>query len=60
MELKPILKKVARSKGWKYTQKDIEKCKTKLCDSIEYVPALIVDGKRLNEKQIEAFLEREL
>ena len=60
MKLKPILKKVARSKGWKYSARNIEKCNTKLCDSIEYVPTLIVDGKRLNENDLEAFLEREL
>ena len=60
MELKPVLKKVARSKGWKYSARNIEKCDTKLCDEIDVVPVLVVNGKKLNEKQMEAFLEREL
>ena len=60
MELKPILKKVARSKGWKYKQVNIERCKTPVCDSLGYVPAIEINGRLLNEKQMETFLEREL
>ena len=59
-ELKPILKKTARSKGWKYTEKNIEKCKTKLCEDVEYVPTLVVDGKKLSENEMYAFIDKEL
>jgi len=58
MELKPVLKKVARSKGWKYRQVNVERCRTKLCDEIDAVPVLVVDGKQLSENEMEKFLER--
>ena len=58
MELKPVLKNIARSKGWKYSAKNVERCRTKFCDSIDYVPVLVVDGKKLNENEMEVFLEK--
>jgi len=60
MELKPELKKVARSKGWKYRQVNVERCKTKFCDEIDVVPLIVVDGKTLSESEMEAFIEKEL
>ena len=55
-DLKPLIKKAAKSKGLKFKEIDIEKCKTKLCDNLQFVPTIVVDSKKLNAKQIEKFL----
>ena len=60
MDLKPELKKTAKKKNWKYKEINVEHCRSKFCDSIEYVPIIVVDGKNLNEKEMYEFVEKEL
>ena len=55
-DLRPLIKKAAKSKGLKFRQVNVETCETKFCDTLEYVPTVVLDGKKLNAKKIENFL----
>lgn len=54
--MKPAFKEVAKLKGWKYTEINVEKCKTKICDDIEFVPTVYVGSKKLDFKEMEKLL----
>ena len=55
-ELRPLVKKAAKMKGLDFKQVDVEKCETKFCDALSYVPVVVLDGKKLSPKKIENFL----
>ena len=59
-ELKPLIKKVAKAKGLKFKEINVEKCSTRFCDALTYVPAVVIDGKKLSINKIEKFLENGL
>jgi len=56
-ELKPRFKEVAKLKGWKFRQVNVEKCKTKICDDLDYVPTIYVGRKKLTIEGMEKLLE---
>ena len=55
-ELKPAFKEIAKLKKWKYKEIDVEKCETKICDTMEYIPTVYVGKKKLNFKAMEKLL----
>ena len=59
-ELKPIIKGIAKSNGWKFKTVNVERCKSKICDGLEYVPAVFIDDKQLDIDELESLLEKEL
>ncbi len=56
IEIKPLLKEIAKRKGWNYSEVNIEDCKTKVCENLEYVPTIFMGDRKLNDKEIEALL----
>ncbi|GAG53863.1 unnamed protein product [marine sediment metagenome] len=52
-ELKPVFKKLANLKGWKYQEINVEKCETKICKTLDYVPTIYVDSKKLDFENME-------
>ena len=57
VELKTMFKKVAQLMGWKFSQVNVEKCNTKVCDNMEYVPTVYVGRKKLTIDGMEKLLE---
>ena len=57
LELKPRFKEVAKLKGWTFKQVNVEKCKTNICDRMEYVPTVYVGRKKLTIDGMEKLLE---
>jgi len=55
-ELKPAFKELAKLKGWKYKAINVETCKSKICNSVEYVPTIYVGNKKLDFKEMEKLL----
>ena len=56
MELKPAFKEVAKLKGWKYKEINVENCKSKICNTIEYVPTVYIGNKKLDLDDMEKLL----
>lgn len=55
-ELKPAFQEIAKLKGWKYKEINVEKCETKICDDIEYVPTVFIGNKKLDFGDMEKIL----
>ena len=55
-ELQPAFKEIAKLKGWKFEKINVENCKSKICDNMEYVPTVYVGKKKLNFKAMEKLL----
>ena len=55
-ELKPAFKQLAKLKGWKYREINVENCKTKTCSGLEYVPTIYVGKKKLDFEDMEKLL----
>ena len=55
-ELKPAFRELAKLKGWKYREINVENCKSKICSAIEYVPTVFVGRKKLDLKEMEKLL----
>jgi len=53
MELKPIIKEVAKIKKWKYEEVNVDNCDTKICQDLDYVPTIFVDGRKLSIEEME-------
>ena len=56
-ELRPLVKRAAKVKGYEFKQVDVEKCETKFCDNLQFVPTIVLNSKKLNMKQMEKFLD---
>ena len=56
-EAKPAFKEIARLKGWKFKEIDVEKCKTKICQDIEYVPMIYIDKKKIGLDEVEKLVK---
>ena len=56
-ELKPAFKELARLKGLKYQEINVETCKTNICSSLDYVPTVYVGRKKLNINEMEKLLD---
>jgi len=55
-ELKPAFKELADLKGWKFREINVETCRSKICNDIEYVPTVYVGSKKLDLKKMEKLL----
>jgi len=55
-ELRPAFKELAQLKGWKFKEINVEKCETKTCDNLDYVPTVFVGRKKLDLKEMEKLL----
>ncbi|GAH01398.1 unnamed protein product [marine sediment metagenome] len=55
-DLKPAFKEIAKLKGMKYREINVEKCKSKRCNSLEYVPTVYIGNKQLNLKEMDKIL----
>ena len=56
-ELKPAFKELANLKGWKYKEINVETCKSKICNDLEYVPTVYIGRKKLDLKEMEKLLD---
>ena len=56
LKVKPLIKEIAKIKGWKYREVNIDNCNTKTCEEMEYVPTIYIDDKKLNLKEIDKLL----
>lgn len=55
-ELKPAFKEIAKLKGWKFREINVDTCTSKRCDNLEYVPTVYVGRKKLDFKQMDKLL----
>ena len=55
-ELKPAFKELAKLRGWRYKEYNVENCKSKICNEIEMVPTVFVGNKKLDLKEMEKLL----
>jgi len=55
-ELRPAFKELAGLKGWRFKAINVENCKTKICDDLEYVPTIFIGRKKLDVKEMEKLL----
>jgi len=55
-ELRPAFKELAKLKGFKFREINVEKCKSKICRDIEYVPTVYVGNKKLDLNDMEKLL----
>jgi len=58
MEIKPIIKEIAEMKGWKYNEINVVGCKTKICNDLEYVPTIFVDGRQIELEDMDKLLSK--
>jgi len=54
--LKPAFKEVAELKGWNYKEINVENCKSKICNGLDYVPTIYVGDKKLDLNAMEKLL----
>jgi len=54
--LKPAFKELAKLKGWKFKEINLETCRSKRCNDIEYVPMVYVGSKKLDLNEMEKLL----
>ena len=52
VEIKPLIHEIAGIKGWKYREVNVEGCTTKICDELEFVPAIFLDGRKLDLREM--------
>jgi len=55
-ELKPAFRELAKLKGWTFKMINVQTCKSKICDKIEYVPTVYVGRKKLDLSEMEKLL----
>lgn len=55
-ELKPVFKELAKLKGLKYREINVENCETKTCNSLEYVPTIFIGRKKLDIKEMDKMI----
>lgn len=56
-QLVPVIKRNAKARGDKVTVRDIDKCHTDECNSVNFIPTLVRDGKELSEAQVKPYLK---
>ena len=56
-ELRPAFKELAQLKGWKFKEINVETCKSKICNTIEYVPTVYIGNKKLDFNDMEILLK---
>jgi len=54
--LKPAFKELAKLKGWKYKEVNVETCESKICNSLDYVPTVFIGRKKLDLNDMERLL----
>ena len=54
--MRPAFKELAKLKGFKFREINVEKCKSKICRDIEYVPTVYVGNKKLDLNDMEKLL----
>jgi len=54
--LKPAFKELAKLKGWRYKEYNVQTCKSKICNNIEYVPTVYVGSKKLDLSEMDKLL----
>lgn len=55
-QLLPKLSQAAKRRGLKLEKVDVEKCGSKECEKLSYVPAVYRDGKPLSDRELEGLL----
>lgn len=53
----PKLKAYARRNGMSFEKIDIDKCSTETCDSVDYIPHILVDGQPVSDKKLEQMIK---
>ena len=55
--MRPAFKELARLKGLKFKEINVDHCKTKTCDGLEYVPTVFIGSKKLDFEDMEKELK---
>lgn len=55
-KLVPKITEKARKRGWEVTTVDIDKCDTKECKSLSFVPTIKKDGKLMSDRELEVLM----
>lgn len=53
----PVIKKLAKKKGYKVRVVDVDKCHTKQCDDIKAVPEIRVDDRAVSPTELAKLLK---
>ncbi len=53
----PKVEAYARRKGYKFEKINLDKCKTETCDSVDYVPQILLDGRPMSDAQLERIID---
>jgi len=56
-EARPAFQEIARLKGWKFKEIDVEKCKTKICNNLDYVPTIYIGKKKIELDELEKLIK---
>ena len=54
--MKPVFRELATLKGWKYREVNVETCKSKICNSLEYVPTVFIGRRKLDLKEMDKMI----
>lgn len=52
----PKIKEKAKKKGWSVKTVDIDKCDTKECKDLSFVPAIFKNGRVMRDKELEGLM----
>lgn len=55
-KLVPKITEKAERRGWKVETVDVEKCSTKECRDMSFVPAVFKNGKVMKDKELEGLM----
>ena len=53
----PKVKAYAKRNGMAFEKIDVDRCGTDQCDSIEYVPSILVDGRPMSDALLEKIID---
>lgn len=55
-ELEPVAREAARRKGWSFRKVNVEECRTDVCEGLDLVPTLYLDGREMSIGEMERVL----
>ena len=53
----PKIKAYARRNGIAFEKIDVDKCTTKTCNSVDYIPHILMDGQLVSDRQLEKMIK---
>ena len=53
----PKVEAYARRNGMMFEKVNVEQCKTDTCESVDFVPHILVDGRPMSDAQLERIID---